>query len=39
VKQALQDMEIAFSGERQRGLVPDDQLIAARLNELELART
>lgn len=39
VKQALQDMEAAFSGERQRGLVPDDQLISARLSELETART
>ena len=39
VKQALQDMEAAFSGERQRGLIPDDRLIAARLSELELART
>jgi peptide deformylase len=39
VKQALQDMEAAFSGERQRGLIPDDQLIAARLSELETART
>ena len=39
VKQALQDMEVAFGGERQRGLIPDDQLIAARLSELELART
>jgi peptide deformylase len=39
VKRALEDMEAAFSGERQRGLIPDDQLISARLNELELART
>mgnify|MGYP000989377861 FL=1 len=39
VKRALEDMETAFSGERQRGLIPDDQLITARLNELELART
>jgi len=39
VKQALQDMEAAFRGERQRGLVPDDQLISARLSELETART
>jgi peptide deformylase len=39
VKEALQDMEAAFSGERQRGLIPDDQLIVARLSELETART
>lgn len=39
VKQALEDMEAAFRGERQRGLIPDDQIIAARLTELELART
>ncbi len=39
VKQALHDMEAAFSGERQRGIIPDDQLIAARLSELETART
>lgn len=39
VKQALEDMEAAFSGDRQRGLIPDDQLITARLSELELART
>ena len=39
VKEALQDMEAAFSGERQRGLIPNDQLIAARLSELEMART
>lgn len=37
-KEALQDMETAFSGERQRGLIPNDQLIAARLTELETAR-
>ena len=39
VKEALQEMEAAFSGERQRGLIPNDQLITARLSELELART
>lgn len=39
VKQGLQDMEAAFSGERQRGTIPDDQLISARLSELETART
>jgi len=39
IKQALEDMEAAFSGDRQRGLIPDDRLITARLNELEVART
>lgn len=39
VKQALEDMETAFSGERQRGLIPEDRLITARLSELEVART
>ena len=39
IKQALEDMEAAFSGERQRGLIPDDRLITARLSELEVART
>jgi peptide deformylase len=38
VKEALQDLETAFGGERQRGLIPNDQLIAARLTELETAR-
>lgn len=39
VKQDLEDMELAFSGERRRGLIPDDRLIAARLSQLEVART
>jgi len=39
VKEALEDMEAAFSGERERGLIPEDRLISARLSELELART
>jgi peptide deformylase len=39
VKEALADMEAAFYGERQRGLIPDDGLISARLSELEVART
>jgi peptide deformylase len=39
VKEALAEMEAAFYGERQRGLIPDDGLISARLSELEVART
>ena len=39
VKQDLEDMELAFSGERRRGLIPEDRLIAARLSALEVART
>lgn len=39
VKQALEDMESAFSGERQRGMIPNDLHITHRLNELETART
>jgi peptide deformylase len=38
IKEPLGDMEAAFSGERQRGLIPDDLRITARLSELELAR-
>jgi hypothetical protein len=32
-------MELAFTGERRRGLIPDDRLIAAQLSQLEVART
>jgi peptide deformylase len=39
IKQALADLEVEFSGNRQRGLIPDDLRIAARLTELETART
>ena len=39
IKQDLEDMEIAFSGERERGVIPEDRLIVARLAELETART
>jgi peptide deformylase len=39
IKEAIEDMEAAFSGERQRGEIPDDRLITARLSELEVART
>jgi peptide deformylase len=39
VKQALTDLELEFEGDRQRGVIPDDQQIAARLAELEQLRT
>jgi len=39
IKEELEEMEAEFYGNRQRGLVPADGLIAARLNELETART
>ncbi len=39
VKQALADLETEFEGDRQRGSVPPDVQIAARLAELETLRT
>ncbi len=39
VKQDLEDLEQAFHGDRQRGVIPDDGQIAARLAELETLRT
>ena len=39
VKQALLDLEQQFAGDRQRGIIPDDQQIASRLAELEQLRT
>ncbi len=39
VKQALLDLERQFEGDRQRGIIPDDQQIASRLAELEALRT
>jgi peptide deformylase len=39
IKQELEELEVAFHGDRQRGLIPEDRLIAARLNQLEGART
>ncbi len=39
VKQALADLELEFEGDRNRGVIPDDQQIAARLGELEQLRT
>lgn len=39
VKQALSDLEAEFHGDRNRGQIPNDQQIAARLAELEALRT
>lgn len=39
VKEALSDLELEFDGDRDRGLIPSDQEIAARLAELEQLRT
>lgn len=39
VKQALEDLEYEFQGERRLGIIPDDQQIALRLAELETLRT
>lgn len=39
VKQALADLEAEFQGHRDRGLIPDDHQITARLAELEALRT
>jgi peptide deformylase len=39
VKQAVFDLERQFEGDRQRGIIPDDQQIAGRLAELEQLRT
>lgn len=39
IKEALEELELEFQGERRRGVIPDDGLIAARLGELEAART
>ena len=39
IKQALLDLEDQFVGDRQRGLIPDDQQIASRLADLEALRT
>lgn len=38
VKQALLDLERQFEGDRERGIIPDDQQIASRLAELEALR-
>jgi peptide deformylase len=39
VKQALLDLELEFQGDRERGIVPPNQQITARLMELEQLRT
>jgi peptide deformylase len=39
VKQALLDLELEFQGDRERGIVPPHQQIAARLTELEQLRS
>jgi peptide deformylase len=39
VKQALLDLELEFEGDRERGIVPPHQQIAARLAELEQLRS
>jgi len=39
VREALEELELEFRGDRQRGLIPDDGQIAARLAELEALRT
>ncbi len=38
-KQALSDLDAEFQGDRRRGVIGDDQQIAARLAELETLRT
>jgi peptide deformylase len=39
IQHSLDDMEREFYGDRERGFIPDDQEIAARLAELEALRT
>jgi peptide deformylase len=39
IKEALADLEREFTGDRTRGLIPGDDLVAARLAELEQLRT
>ncbi len=39
VKKALEDLELEFQGDRQRGIIPADGQIVARLAELEQLRT
>jgi peptide deformylase len=39
VKQVIADLELQFQGDRQRGVVPADPQIFARLTELEQLRT
>ena len=39
IRDALDDLVAEFEGDRQRGVIPDDPQIAARLEELEKLRT
>jgi peptide deformylase len=39
IKEALSDLELQFDGDRQRGIIPDDQQIVSRLAQLEQMRT
>jgi peptide deformylase len=39
IKHDLEDLTIAFHADRDRGLIPSDDAIAARLRDLESART
>lgn len=39
IREDLLELEAEFNGQRQRGAIPDDQQIAARLAELERLRT
>lgn len=39
LKEDLADLELEFAGDRERGMIPDDATIAARLDELEKLRT
>jgi peptide deformylase len=39
IKDDLLDLEAEFAGDRERGVIPDDKQIAARLAELERQRT
>ena len=39
VKESLSDLEATFEGDRERGQIPDDAQIAARLAQLEKLRT
>jgi peptide deformylase len=38
IRPELEELEAEFRGERQRGVIPDDQQIATRLTELEALR-
>ena len=38
IKPELAQLELEFAGDRQRGVIPDDQQISARLTELESLR-